>query len=328
MTIEGKGDDDNLLIDDSPEDLEPPDPGTQDGDDGAGDDAGGDDQDPEAKRGTVQDLPSKKGGKTPAVPKDPLAPKQPPQTVPLATFLQEKNKFTEALETERAERKKLQDQIDKLLNPPKAPPKFAEDPEGYIAHATKQSAQEVLSKLDEHGKKVSEVADATKQTAEQKAEQRFLDDLDRTGQAFAQQYTDYGNALAHVRTIAYNQMKVWHPTASDEQIFDAINKQEIAMARQALAAGLDPHATAYRIALTNGYKPAAPKPGKKTANGGKQPAPKDDDDDRPNTLDPDLTLGRSTGDAGDDDGEQLPDPDTVDPFDDAFKEVFRPRRRA
>lgn len=322
MAIEGK-DDDDLLIDDSPEELEPdtptggddPEPETRD------------DPEPESPRQTAQDLPSKKGSKPPKIP--PGTPHQ-PQTVPLATFLQEKNKFTEALETERAERKKIQDQLDKILNPPKAPPKFAEDPEGYIAHANKQTAQEVLAKLDEHGQKVKEVADASKQTSEQRAEAEFVEELGRSGEVFAQQYADYGDALGYVRRAAYQQMKLWNPNAPDKQILDAITKQEIQMARQAMSVGMNPHEVAYRMALINGYQPKQSPDPKKAS--GKRPAQRraeaDDDDSGPGTLDPDLTLGRSTGDAGDDEGEDLPDPDTVDPFDDAFKEVFRKRRRA
>jgi hypothetical protein len=325
------GDEDDL-VDDTPEEIEPPEDSSDEGKDDPpeGDSSDDGEPDPEPKRGAKAELPSqkKKDGKmeTP-----PPAPVQRPNHVPLATFLEEKRKFSEALDAERSERKKIQDQLDKLLNPPKAPPKFAEDPEGFIAHATKQSAQEVLTKLDEHGKRVNEVADATKQTAEQKAEQKFMEDLTAGGEVFAQANPDYGHALNHVRRIAFQQLRVWHPDATDEQIVDAISKQEIAMAKQAVAQGRNPHETAYRLALANGYKKAeTPDPKKKVTNkiNGKRVAAPVEDEDDDDTLDPSETLGRSNGESMDDDADDdIPDPDKDDMFDTAFREVFRPQKK-
>lgn len=276
----------------------------------------------------IETPPVKSGKPVKADPPAPPAPpvKQQPNHVPLATFLQEKNKFTTALDEQRARADKLERELEALRNPPKAAPKFADDPEGFIAHATKANAQDLLAKLDEHGKRIGEVADATKQTAEQRAETEFLDNLDRTGTAFAQTHEDYGQALAHVRQIAYRQLKVYHPEASDDQLMEAISKQEIGLARQALQMGRNPHEVAYALAEANGYakKAAAPVPPKK---GGKVAKPVVPDDDGEEVLDPDLTLGRSNGEAPDSDDDDIPDPNTVDPFDDALKEVFGRRQR-
>lgn len=316
--------DDTDLVDDVPEGEAPPPDADDDElppDDGDGGDGGdGGDEEPPLEGKP----PAKKSKQQQQAPQ----PRQQPQTVPLATFLQEKNKFSEALETERAERKKLADELEKIKNPPKAPPKFAEDPEGYIAHQNKATAQEVLAKLDEHGKKIGEVVDSTKQTAEQRAEQKFVDDLIASEQVFVQQAPDYHQALLHVRRIAYAQLKVFHPDATDEQLADAIVKQELAMAKQATAAGRNPHELAYALALANGYTKQAPATKKGGKPGGKVALPPPQDGEE--TLDPDLTLGRSNGEAPDPDEDDIPDPNTHDPFDVALKEMFgrQQRRRA
>jgi hypothetical protein len=262
--------------------------------------------------------------------KPPVQQTQPPRRdVPLATFLEEKRKFTEALQTEKAEREKLRAELEALKNPPKAPPKFTDDPEGYIAHATKTSAQEVLAKLDEHGKAIGEVSKANTQTAEEKAHGKFLEELGSMEEQYVATAPDYPQALLHVRRIAYAQLKEFHPDATDQQLMQAITQQELQMARQAMAQGRNPHELAYRLAVVNGYKKAAP-PAKGKTNG-KAPAakaPVTDPDDGEEVLDPDLTLGRSNGETPVEDDDDVPDPNTVDPFEDAIKEVFKPRRRA
>ena len=325
------GDEDDL-VDDTPEEIEPPEDSSDEGKDDPpeGDSPDDDEPDPEPKRGAKAELPSqkKKGAKDEP---PPPAPVQRPNHVPLATFLEEKRKFGDAISERDARLEKLEKELAALKNPPKAPPKFAEDPEGFIAHATKQSAQEVLTKLDEHGKRVSEVADATKQTAEQKAEQKFMEDLTAGGEVFASTTPDYGDALHHVRRIAFQQLRVWHPDATDAQIIDAISKQEIAMAKQAIAQGRNPHETAYRLALANGYKKAeTPDPKKKVTNkiNDKRVAAPVEDEDDDDTLDPSETLGRSNGESMDDDADDdIPDPDKDDMFDSAFREVFRPQKK-
>jgi hypothetical protein len=245
--------------------------------------------------------------------------------------LEEKRKFGDAISERDKRLAKLEAELEALKNPPPAEPDYETDPKGYIKHVTKESAKEVIAKLDEHGQKIGQVAEENTKTAKQREEAEFVDHLDRTGQLFTQQHPDYGNALGHVRAIAYRQMKVYHPDASDEQIMDAISKQEIALARQATAAGRNPHEMAYALALANGYQPQRSAPdGKKN---GKQPPtrrtvlqPSDEDGDE--VLDPDLTLGRSNGEAGgDDEDDDLPDPNKVDPFDTAMREAFMPRQR-
>jgi hypothetical protein len=259
----------------------------------------------------------------PAAKVDPPPPAEKPakRDVPLATFLEEKRKFTEALQTERAEREKLRAELEALKNPPAPPKKFAEDPEGYIAESNKATAKEILAKLEETNKGIEAVKTKTEKDAERDAQTQFMDELGSLEDQFVQTQPDYPHALAHVRTIAYHQMKEFYPDATDQQLMQAITQQEIAMARQALAQGRNPHELAYRLAMVNGYKKADPpkddkgKPAAKAA--GITPDP---------VLDPDLTLGKSGGQAPGGAGDESPDPETYDPFDDALKEIFGRKR--
>lgn len=322
------GDDDNDLVDDIPEGQAPE---GEEGEELELETPEGDDPEPEPPRQRAEaPLPSKK---KPANGREVAGPNVQPVTgkpVPLAAFLEEKRKFTEALDAERARTAKLEADLAALKNPPKAPPKFTEDPEGFIDHKTKESAKTILEKLEEHGKQLGEVTKTNTQTAEEREEQRFLDDLSRTGEVFSQQHDDYLQALGHVRQIAYRQMKVYHPDAPDEKIMQAIAKQEIALAKQAVQLGRDPHEMAYALALANGYtKRAAAPANKKNSKPPAQRVAPPVDDDGEEVIEPDLTLGRSNGETTDEDtDETIPDPDTVDPFEEAMKETFSRRRRA
>jgi hypothetical protein len=245
--------------------------------------------------------------------------------VPLATFLEEKRKFTEALDSERAERAKLRAELEALKNPPKAPPKYDEDPKGFIEHATKSAAADVIAKLEETKAGVEEVKKSATETREQQNHQRFIEDLGQLEDVFVQQYDDYYAALAHVRNIAYHQIKEFSPELTDQQVFDAIGKQELAMAARAMQMGRNPHEAAYRLALINGYKKVeAKKEDKKPAKANGKAAPEVPDLEEDKKLAPDLTLGNSGG--GGVDSDETPDPETFDPYEAAVQELFGRKR--
>jgi hypothetical protein len=246
---------------------------------------------------------------------------QPPKRdVPLATFLEEKRKFTEALDKERTEREKLQKQLEALVNPPKAAPKFAENPEGYIEHATKASAKEVLAALEETNKGLATVKEKTEQDKQREAHNQFLEELGTMEEQFVQTQPDYHHALAHVRRLSFAQMKEFYPDATEQQIMRAIDTQEINMARQAMATGRNPHELAYRLAVVNGYVKKAPADPKGKPNA-KAPDIKGD-----TVLDPDLSLGKSGGEAPPSGEDDVFDPDKGDVFDEALKEMFGRKR--
>lgn len=254
--------------------------------------------------------------------KDP--PPAPPakRDVPLATFLEEKRKFTEALNEERAEREKLRKELEALKNPPKPAPKYEEDPKGFIEHATKAAAQQVLDKLEETNKGIEAVKTKAEQDQERDSQNQFMEELATAEDEFIKAQPDYHHALAHVRGIAFAQMKEFYPDATEKQILAAITQQEIQMAAQAVKQGRNPHELAYRLAIANGYKKADPPPaGKKPAAGAKAPEITPD-----TVLDPDLSLGKSNGEAPGSGEEDVFDPEKGDVFDDAIKEIFGRKR--
>lgn len=301
---------------DLPADSELPPGGGTPGDDGKGGTGDGSD---------AGGTPSGNSGGTPK-PEDKPAAKVQQQPVkrdvPLATFLEEKRKFTEALDKERTEREKLQKQLEALVNPPKAAPKFAENPEGYIEHATKASAKEVLAALEETNKGLATVKEKTEQDKQREAHNQFLEELGTLEEQFVQTTPDYPHALAHVRRISFAQMKEFYPEATDQQILRAIDAQEINLARQAMATGRNPHELAYRMAVVNGYvKKADPTKGDKGKPGAKAPDIKGDP-----VLDPDMSLGKSGGEAPPSGEDDVFDPDKGDIFDEALKEMFGRKR--
>lgn len=241
--------------------------------------------------------------------------------VPLATFLQEKRKMTEALESERAERAKLRQELDALKNPPKPAPQYDVDPKGFIEHATKAAAQDVIAKLEETKAGVEEVKKHSQQTAEEQQAQRFFDDLGATENEFLAQTPDYYNALNFVRQRVYQQTLEFNPDMTHEAIVESIRRQELAMAAQMMRAGRNPHEAAYRLAMINGYvKAAPPQDGKETADGTTELKLKEE-----KKLDPAKTLGASGGAAGDDQEDTDDDPLQLDQ---AMKEIFGGRKRA
>lgn len=273
-------------------------------------------------------------------PKEPVKPpvvvppvvRQPPpkRDVPLATFLEEKNKFTKALDEQRARADKLEQELAALKNPPKAAPKHADDPEGYIAHATRAAAADVLKKLDETANDIKEVKTAnatqTEQRQQQEAHNRFLEEVGALEEEFVTTTPDYAEALMHVRKIAFDQIKEFHPDATDQQIMAEIGKQELQLASNALKNGRNPHEVAYRMAVINGYKKAEQPPVVPPKAGIKKVVPKIPKEE---ALDPDVTLGKSAGgDEGGDEDDDAKDPNTYDAFDDAIKEMFGGRKRA
>lgn len=249
--------------------------------------------------------------------------------VPLAVFLEEKKHFTKAIEERDGKIAELNARLERLENPAKPEPDYATDPKGYIAHATKAAAQEVIGKLEETRKDIGEVKDATKQTREEQAHTKFLSDVASAEESFVQSRPDYYDALAHVRKIHVAQIREFAPDATDEQIMQKIGNDELAMARAAIQQGRNPSEIVYRMAAHYGYKApttqellnahverTGAKPGKEIEG-----VPEIKEKQK---LAPDLTLGNSNGNAPS--GDEPPDPESYDPFEAAISEMFGKKR--
>lgn len=268
---------------------------------------------------------AKPDAKPAVVPDDKPQPRR-DNSVPLATFLQEKTKFSKAIEDRDTAINELKERLAKLENPAKPTPAYDTDPKGFIEHATREATKPVLEKLAEATKGIDDVKKSALTSAEREQQAQFFNDLSMAEAEFVAAHDDYPAALLHVRQIAYQQIVEFHPDATHEQILDVIGKQELAMAAQAMKQGKNPHDVVYRFAAMNGYKKAAAPAVKGAAKpNGKAPVAAPELED--GKLSPDTSLGVSGGGGGGDaDAEAQFDPEKDDPFDNALKEMFGRKR--
>lgn len=145
--------------------------------------------------------------------------------------------------------KSLRQQRQQAQEP--ADPDFLQDPKGYVD----TKLQRALKKLET----AETTANETKQVIEQQGQLRqIMDTVQSHERVFAQTTADYPQALAHIRNVRTQQLKLLYPQATDAQIHQQISREEIAGAHQALQAGLNPAEVVYQYAHTLGYKtPAA-----------------------------------------------------------------------
>lgn len=284
---------------------------------------------------TVKQPTGKPGQQQPPANQQQPPQQQPPQqsqTVPLAVLLQERNES-------KAELARLRAEIEALKNPPKQPeapppiPDHAADPKGYV-DGTVAAA---LKKLEEANKAATEQAQAATRTAQQSAEQaqevQFGQLLERAETVFVQQNPDYYDALAHVRGIRVEQLKLVHPGITEDQIRQQIGREELQLARQVAQQNRNPIEFVYELAKRFGYQRQQPLPGQQgQQQQGQQQNGLPPVEGGPRQLPPDQRLGTASGGQGGGKNEDA-DPGQADgykdPFDDAFSEMFsRGRKRA
>jgi hypothetical protein len=217
----------------------------------------------------------------------PTKEKDEPRVIPLAAHLEERAKL-------RSELRELQERLQKLEQPAKAPepkPDFMDDPKAYI-DSTVGETREELTKLKEQAEQL---------TQEQQLA-RFTQDLAAREQVFVKDTPDYFDALAHVRMARAEQIMEVYPEATPEQITETIRREELQFAAATLRQGKNPSESVYRMAQkTYGYRPKAQAP----ANAPQIP-------NKPAVAkapvgDPSLTLGSSGGAPADDEAGITPD---------------------
>lgn len=161
-----------------------------------------------------------------------------------------------ALRQERAERKALEQRLTELeaRTKPAAPaaepePDFLEDPKGVV--------DKLAKRLDESDKQRKDREEAeTKQREQQAQAQQTWSKVIAHEQEFTAKTPDYHQALAHVRGILTEQVKLANPEATDEQIAQHIQIQEAQGAVHILRQGRNPSEVYYQYAQKLGYKPA------------------------------------------------------------------------
>lgn len=147
----------------------------------------------------------------------------------------------------------LQQRLEKLEKPPAEPekePDFLEDPAGVV--------NKLAKRLDESEKqrKEREEAEASQREQQQQA-QKTWNKVISSETEFAAKTPDYHHALAHVRGILTEQVRLANPEATDEQIAQHIQIQEAQGAVHILRQGRNPSEVYYQYAQKLGYKPQA-----------------------------------------------------------------------
>lgn len=243
-------------------------------------------------------------------------PKKTDDTVPLAKFLDEKNRLKAELEARDLTIKEFNAKIAaleaKLPKPePEAEPDFVEDPKAYVD----TKLQKALAAVEAANKTVAEQGKKAEETAlnarEQVELQQFLGNLQQHEQRFVAANPDYHDALNHIREIRAYQLQQFEPGITQEQIIEVIRREEINLAASLARAGRDPVSTAYELAKKYGYQPKTAAPPK--GNGAAPP-------DNSRKLPPDQSLGGGGGapDVVEDDAKQ-------DEVDTALASLFRRR---
>lgn len=168
--------------------------------------------------------------------------------VPIFELYKERDKAKEAqskLGQQNEAIMELKRQIEDLRNPPKPAPDPEEDPAGYLAHQ-----QEQLKKGQDELK--NEIQQDKQQREAAKKRQEVETYIQQAESQFKAQKEDYPEALAHLRTLQYNQLL--QQGVDQQQAMQTIFNSEFQQAVNLLAMGFNPAEMMYQRAVQYGYK--------------------------------------------------------------------------
>ena len=255
---------------------------------------------PEVSPETPPTTPEPAAAAAPAAPaaEAPAPAAQPQKDVPLAVLIEQRKEAREEVRREREAREQLQRELAELkaqMPKPATPvePNKDEDPIGYQEFQTAKA----LAALAETNKRVESVEKTAQAAAQASYEQQLLASTKGIEAQFVAQNPDYYDRLDHVRKVRVAQLRVLAPEATDQQVYEQIEREERGLVAQMVQAGKNPVETIYNLAEQFGYQPkAAPVPTPPAAGG----TPR---------LAPDVTLGTGSGSpAGDDEVAREEDP--------------------
>lgn len=248
-------------------------------------------------------------------------PEKKQETVPLAKYLEERNKLRAELESRDLTLKQFEAKLAALeakTNPPPPEPDFIENPKEYVDHkvqAALKGIEEANKKADESGKKAQEIAAQNEQQAQM---QRIMGVVKNHEAQFVAANPDYYDALTHIRNVRTFQLQELQPGITQEQINETITREETMLAAQLVMQGRNPSEVAYKLAHQYGYQKKAADPAKQNGQLPKLPEPP-----ARQQLPPDQTLGSGSS-------EETPvyREDEVDPVDLALGSLKRTGRAA
>lgn len=243
--------------------------------------------------------PKADAAKEPAKPEGKPEVRAEPKTMPLAAYLEDKNKWTQKMEA-------MERELQALKNPPKPPEQPPEDPKAYADFKVKAALDELAGTK----KEVEQVKQAATQSQQQTEQMQFVQQLQTAETLFVRENPDYYEALEHVRNYRRAQLRLLAPEAQPEEIDRYIGQEEMQAAAQLAKARRNPIEVVYSMAKAIGFqsKPAADVVQLPQVPGTKQ-------------LPPDQTLGSGAAPAADDN-----DASQGDPFTEAFSEMFGKRK--
>lgn len=220
---------------------------------------------------------------------EPQVAQQVQKVIPLAAHLEERRRYQQEI----AERDRRLQEIEariKAVEPKQPEVDFVEDPKGYVDAKTEKA--------------LSEVESLKKEAETLREQQQFASFVNQVGgheQAFIEKNPDYYDALAHMRSIRFQQAAEIYPEATQEQIQQAVAQEELRSAYQIMQTGRNPAEVTYKLAATYGYrKVEAKKPELKVELPKVAKAP---------VADPSSTLGSGSG--GDGETEELVEDDVT-----------------
>jgi len=241
--------------------------------------------------------------------------------VPLATFLDERNKLTAKIDILEQRLSQTTGNLDKLNGlqeqlealreerAKKPAPDYLEDPKAYIDHSNEGVVQQ-LQAIGDQVKESQEVQGQTKQELEnQQQTQNIMSAAGSAEAAFAEKTPDYWDALDYLRNVRRGQMKILAPEATPMQIDQAMRTEEFQTAAGMLTNGRNPAEYAYQYAKSVGY------------TGKKEEIPAKEAEDMADARENAQGLGNAGAALPQGDLENLMDMDN-DEFDQALKEMF------
>jgi|GEM_PF-6905697 len=194
--------------------------------------------------------------------------KAPPQSVPIAVHIRERQRHAQQLQSERAAWQQQQELVNQRLGimwqalqqqqqaPVEPPPDENTDPIGAISHATKQTQAQLAAMQQSIAEQQRAAWEQQQAYAQQQAAQRAVVEVSSRVKAdedaFRQDHPDYMDAVRHAR-----DMKAAEYSAlglDDSQVAERLRQDAWSLALHAQQNGVSVAEFAYQIAQALGYR--------------------------------------------------------------------------
>lgn len=151
------------------------------------------------------------------------------------------------IEKESQERfQKLEQRLEKLVNPPPEIPRFEDDPAGHLMHEVEATKAELAS--------VRQQSEQFRQIKESETfEQQIVASTQAAEVEFSKDHPDYLLAVQYLQTIANKNLQMMGLDDPSARV-SKIREDALAMSLKSFQMGKSPAEVAYQLALNYGYK--------------------------------------------------------------------------